>query len=221
MNAVFLRAPRPVVGRPVSTLQEAIHALPRDYTIVMATRFTSDTHFGHENIIRYCGRPFVSDGEMNYVLTQRWNEVVAPEDTVYHLGDFAMGPTDLWAGCRSALKGRITLILGNHDRDTDFMRNVVGFNTVESNVIVDVEGVALWLNHYPIATKHDLPKHWQRPDAPGEYDVALCGHIHEKWRTRAGCVHVGVDVWDFRPVSLTKILAAVEVDLETALHNSR
>jgi calcineurin-like phosphoesterase family protein len=53
--------------------------------------FTSDTHFNHANIISYCSRPFSSADEMNREIIARWNAVVGPEDTVYHLGDFAMG----------------------------------------------------------------------------------------------------------------------------------
>jgi calcineurin-like phosphoesterase family protein len=74
------------------------------------------------------------------------------------------------------------------------MRSDVRFDTVEPSIVDQVEGVALWLNHYPIAVPGDRPGGLLRSAAPGEYDLALCGHIHEKWRTRAGCINVGVDV---------------------------
>lgn len=51
--------------------------------------FTSDTHFGHENIIRYCGRPFRNTEEMNAELIRRWRETVPEDGIVFHLGDFA------------------------------------------------------------------------------------------------------------------------------------
>ena len=53
--------------------------------------FTSDTHFGHGNILELCPttRPFASAEEMNDVIVERWNEKVGKKDTVYHLGDFA------------------------------------------------------------------------------------------------------------------------------------
>ena len=52
--------------------------------------FTSDTHFNHKAIISYCSRPFESVEEMNDRLIDNWNQVVKPNDTVYHLGDFAL-----------------------------------------------------------------------------------------------------------------------------------
>ena len=48
-------------------------------------------HFGHDQILRYCKRPFGNVDEMDNELIRRWNEVVQPSDTVYHLGDFSMG----------------------------------------------------------------------------------------------------------------------------------
>lgn len=52
--------------------------------------FTSDTHFGHANIVKYSGRPFEDVYEMNAALVRNWNETVKPGDLVYHLGDFAL-----------------------------------------------------------------------------------------------------------------------------------
>lgn len=51
----------------------------------------SDTHFGHKSTLLFDTnpRPFTDVNEMNRVMIQNWNSVVRPEDTVYHLGDFA------------------------------------------------------------------------------------------------------------------------------------
>ena len=77
--------------------------------------FTSDTHFGHENIIKWCRRPYSSVEEMNEKLIENWNSVVGPDDIVFHLGDFAFGGSGLWKEVLSRLNGKKYLIIGNHD----------------------------------------------------------------------------------------------------------
>lgn len=66
----------------------------------MTTWFTADLHLGHRNIIDYCGRPFGDAVAMNRALVDGWNNVVAEDDDVWVLGDFALGnwPTR----CRSS-----------------------------------------------------------------------------------------------------------------------
>ena len=77
--------------------------------------FTSDTHFGHKNIIKHCKRPFADIDEMDAVMIQRWNEKVAITDEVYHLGDFAMCSVSRLRNVLSQLNGKIYLIVGNHE----------------------------------------------------------------------------------------------------------
>ena len=48
----------------------------------------SDTHFNHENIIKYCNRPFKDINEMNDAIIDNWNRIVKKDEIVYHLGDF-------------------------------------------------------------------------------------------------------------------------------------
>lgn len=86
--------------------------------------FTSDTHFGHANIIRYCNRPFKSVEEMDNAIIKNINDLVKPDDTLWHLGDFCFGPKDADAFIRVAANYRrrincnkIILIHGNHDPD--------------------------------------------------------------------------------------------------------
>ena len=61
------------------------------------TFFTSDTHFGHANIINLCNRPFKDVNHMNDMLVENWNSVVSDDDTVFHLGDFALGGSAVWS----------------------------------------------------------------------------------------------------------------------------
>lgn len=82
---------------------------------MIETYFTSDTHFGHTNILEYEkeSRPFSSLEEMHETIIDRWNNVVRPKDNVYHLGDFCFGKIHLPIAAR--LHGNKRLILGNHD----------------------------------------------------------------------------------------------------------
>lgn len=82
----------------------------------MKTFFTSDTHFGHSNIIRYCKRPFKDAYEMDAALIENWNAKVQPGDTVYHLGDFVFATPERAERVISQLNGQKFLIFGNHDK---------------------------------------------------------------------------------------------------------
>ena len=80
--------------------------------ITLDTWIISDTHFFHENIGRYCSRP----ENWQELIIKNWNDLVSPDETILHLGDFALGNKtnfDLLAGM---LNGRLVLIQGNHDR---------------------------------------------------------------------------------------------------------
>ena len=77
--------------------------------------FTSDTHFWHNNVIKFCNRPFSSIEEMNDTIIENWNRVVDKNDIVIHLGDFCFCGSDKFKELVEKLNGRIYLILGNHD----------------------------------------------------------------------------------------------------------
>lgn len=159
--------------------------------------FTSDTHYHHENIIRYSGRPFKDVLEMNIEMAARWNERVLPQDTVYHLGDFAMGKAELLDPTRAALRGRIVLILGNHDRSRRRMLQA-GFDEVHEKLTLKHGDHTLFMRHHPpaVALGSAIPY----------CDYYLCGHVHEAWARRGKVINVGVDVSHFRPLTLRELL---------------
>jgi calcineurin-like phosphoesterase family protein len=176
----------------------------------MATFFSSDHHFGHRNIIAYCERPFKDVNHMHEAMIERWNELVEPDDVVYHLGDFCMSPPEEWAKFAHRLAGRKILVPGNHDRlrtTTAGEKRASGFEVLDKNVVVMVDGLQVWLNHYPLASEDH--RKLVRPAPPAEYDIALCGHVHQHWRAKGGVVNVGVDVWNFRPISMEQIFEAL------------
>jgi calcineurin-like phosphoesterase family protein len=82
----------------------------------MTVHFTSDTHFGHANVIKYSKRPFKDATDMDEQMILRWNSVVKPQDTVYHLGDFAFKNEYDLTRILERLNGQKFLIYGNHDQ---------------------------------------------------------------------------------------------------------
>lgn len=113
------------------------------------TFFTSDTHFGHENIIKFCKRPFSSVEEMNEALVENWNKVVSDTDTVFHLGDFAFGGSSVWNSILSRLKGQIYLVIGNHDVKGIRQGYINRFISVVPQMQIQIEKRSIYLNHYP------------------------------------------------------------------------
>ena len=127
------------------------------------TWFTSDTHYGHKNILQYEkeARPFETIEEMHEVLIHNWNSVVAPADIVYHLGDFCFGRGNIRHAGR--LNGKKRLVLGNHDvyQSHDYL---LYFDKLY--------GVKFWeqciLSHMPVHPRH-LGSRWF---------VNVHGHLH-------------------------------------------
>lgn len=170
----------------------------------MSIFFTSDNHFFHENVILYCNRPFQNADEMNDAMVDNWNKVVKPGDTVYHLGDFFMGKASDWPEIMAYLDGDIILIRGNHDKGTTTKYLNLGFKEVHNDLIREIDGKKVWMNHYPW---HDYKRELLRPERNVKtYDIALCGHIHQHWKYKDGLFNVGVDVNNFTPISLNHVL---------------
>ncbi len=201
----------------------------------MNTWITSDTHFGHNNIIKFCARPFKDAIEMDEHLILNWNRCVRPDDIVIHLGDFSMSEQALQRVARR-LNGRKFLILGNHDyphpahkkgRKPELQAKYLEkykqhFEKVdlESSVTFPENGT-IKLAHLPYTDPNDLNGEYKVRHAehrlPDEGMGLWCGHVHEKWlfrRTLKGTpmLNVGIDApgapWSgqYRPASIDEVL---------------
>lgn len=153
----------------------------------MTQFFTSDTHLGHANIIKYCNRPFANVDEMNREIVRRWNSVVKPEDEVYHLGDFAF--FDAWSFLEE-LNGDKSLVAGNHDRSQTRKLDRWVYVYTGRTFLPKADGTILaCLSHKP------------PPSSFGKDIWHLHGHKHSTPETcvQGNYIDVGVDAWDFTP----------------------
>lgn len=168
---------------------------------------TSDQHFGHANIIKYSDRPFYNVHEMNRTMTERWNEKIAPNDTVIHVGDLIFGkPRDLQK-YNSRLNGKKILIRGNHDRGPATFMNA-GFLAVHDKLTIDIGGRPVMICHYPFFNDKEpkLKFAERRPEYNGNW--LIHGHVHTAWKImrERKMINVSVEAWDYYPVSLETII---------------
>lgn len=142
----------------------------------MRTWITSDTHFNHEKLLSKQRKDFKFVGDADNFIIETWNSVVAPNDEVYHLGDFAFGdihnPNDAEyiKKLYSRLNGKIKLIIGNHDTDNKirfYIQNNM-FEKILPVVYID----ELVLSHHPVHPVTFKEEH--------KYNIH--GHIH------TGCI---------------------------------
>jgi calcineurin-like phosphoesterase family protein len=194
--------------------------------------FTSDLHFGHANIIKYCERPFNDVPHMNEMLIHNWNSVVDYTDTVYVLGDVALGPWSEWDNLLTRLNGRKELVIGNHDRIfagmSEKQRNKFGghyakwFDTISDHIVgfpVNMGGGRhkfVNMSHFPYdGDSHDEDR-YDEHRLPDQGRPLLHGHTHGRNQratvsaTGTPQFHVGVDAWDFTPVPETEIVKWLE-----------
>jgi calcineurin-like phosphoesterase family protein len=157
--------------------------------------YTADLHFGHDSIVRNANRPFRDTTHMDIQLIAHLWARIMPEDDLWIVGDFAFGPKakeeDWLAKIFSQLPGaRKHLVVGNHDGP---LTRALPWDSVSLIVEVDDPDASqpVTLCHYPMMTWNHARKG----------ALHLFGHTHGNWRGSANAVNVGVDVWNYGPVT--------------------
>ena len=172
----------------------------KDPIMTENTFFTSDTHFYHDNILKYCNRPFSSVDEMNEKLIKNWNSVVGKNDIVWHLGDFCFGRKENVSEILSKLNGKINLVMGNHDHHKVKFYYDVGFNRVYDRQVL-INGFYI-LSHTPLQFLNDNCPFFN-----------IYGHVHDSpmyntW-SKCGCC-VCIERHDYKPISWKEIQNHIE-----------
>lgn len=171
--------------------------------------FTSDTHFGHINILKYCNRPFENINEHDKELIKRWNNKVGKDDIVFHLGDVGFEHPKKIHEYLEKLNGKIYLVIGNHDWRSIIKQQAWRFEDITQQINMKIDGQHIILNHYPMLCYSGVYREkptWQ-----------LYGHVHSGPLSINGADNsrlsmcystqydVGVDNNNFAPVSFIEL----------------
>lgn len=163
--------------------------------------FTSDTHFGHKNIIKYSNRPFKDVTEMNEALIANWNAKVGPDDWVFHLGDFCfISERNKQRQIIDRLNGKIFFIHGNHDRELDvsLFENAAIGSLYEVDFLIGEEKIKFVLCHYAMRI-------WNKSHRGA---IHLYGHSHGSLPDdkHALSIDVGTDCHNYAPISIQDVM---------------
>ena len=165
--------------------------------------FTADHHFEHKKIINYCDRPFATIDDMRTVIINRHNRTVSPKDIVFFIGDFALyTDLDYLAVLLKQMNGYKILVKGNHDHLSRSKYIKAGFNDYyKSSSYTSYNGKMFYLSHFPDKLDYDGNEIL--------YPV-ICGHVHQRYRVKNQFINVGVDAWNYFPVSFYEICQLLE-----------
>lgn len=168
--------------------------------------YISDTHFGHENIITLCSRPFAYIETMDALLIEKWQNKVRQQDEVYLIGDFAYCNKKPFVSYLEQLPGKKHLIVGNHD--SKLLRNKEAMSHFSSvNKLLEIRDSSLdcdvTLCHYPLV---EWPGYFR-----GAYHVF--GHLHNV-RNQSfhlmsqveRALNAGVEITDYEPCNLEELI---------------
>lgn len=160
------------------------------------TFFTADEHYGHNNIIKFCNRPFDDINHMRETLIANHNQKVPENGLTYHIGDMFWESVSLDDACAimKRLNGRHIFLWGNHDKTS--VVNGLSFDRVADVLEIRQEGAPkIFMSHYA----HRV---W-----PGSHKGTyhLFGHSHNQLPDYGLSLDVGVDGNNFTPYSLSEI----------------
>ena len=159
----------------------------------MAVWFTADTHFSFQRALEHSKRPFPDVLSMDSILIKYWNDRIAKDDIVFHLGDF--GDYEI----ASFLNGQIVLIPGNHERaDKSFINYHNCFHEIaQDKTTLDYNGYLITMAHEPSLV---------RDTQIDKTHINLFGHLHKLCMIKPYGINVGVDCHNFEPIDFETIL---------------
>jgi len=174
----------------------------------------SDTHLNSLAVANICNRPFKNLEHMNNTIIKNWNNVVKPNDIIYHLGDFVdddMSQLYNIKRFKDQLNGRIRIILGNHDRYVPYFNWLdFGFDRVYDQPVV-IDGFIM-LSHEPLFL-NDLE------NSNAKAYLNIHGHVHGNWYANSHYVNVCAERVNYSPVNLDRVIKESVEKIRIKLEN--
>lgn len=175
--------------------------------------FTSDLHLNHDREFIWGPRGFKNVYEMNETIIKNWNKTINTEDDVYVLGDLMLGDNEAGIKIIKQLKGKIHVVLGNHDTSTRIELYNQCFNIVEICYAtqIKINGWVYFLSHYPTMTCN-LEKEFSK-----HCILNLYGHTHQQNNFYNGlpfCYHVGLDSHNCIPISAEQVIKDIQEEVK-------
>lgn len=187
--------------------------------------YISDTHFGHENSIKYDaregGRKFLSVKERDKLIIDNINKVVTPQDNLYFLGDISWySPQETAELLKQINCKNLFAIKGNHDRILKDGRIKKMFQGIYDIKQIEDDGKKLILCHFPIMMYQGqhrgfihLYAHLHNSKEENDYQEFL-RELDNRIKVRDGdrykplqAYNVGCMLWDYKPVTLKEIIS--------------
>ena len=179
--------------------------------------FTSDTHFGHDREFLWGPRGFTNHVDHDKEVIRRWNEVVGPDDIVYHLGDVMLGNNEYGISCLRQLNGHIKIIPGNHDTQArlGLYRTVENVEVLGLAEMIKYKKYHFYLSHHPTMTSNLEKAPYLRMHL-----INLYGHTHQQKQFYNGIpfmFHVGLDSNNNAPISIDDAIEMMKEETKICL----
>lgn len=153
---------------------------------------TADLHLGHKNIIEYENRPFASTDEMDKTIIGNFNNIIKPDDVIYHIGDYCIGKPDRYL---EKFTGNWFFLWGNHDK---------AFSYIPYSISLKYAGRLIVMCHFPEFFRENPPP----------ADLYLTAHSHSRFKSAiinnlqkpTPLINVGIDNYGYKPVDVNSLL---------------
>ena len=170
---------------------------------------TSDSHFGHENIIKYTNRPYNTIKEMDLDLIYKWNSATNEDSIIFHHGDFTLGDWETAQNYFSQLNGTIYILALDWHHDKRWLKNTqIGGTSLNGKIhyLPPIEVLELPIKTEAGYSRKITMSHYPLQSWEGSFyeQWHTYGHIHSKAKDRGlvNSIDVGVDKWNGRLVRL-------------------